>query len=147
MGDAAGIGPELVIRAFKNKDASRPCSLFVIGSLRILQRAADALNEHMEFRSIESFDRNTITPDSISVLECKVKESPRAPWGLPDAANGANAVAQMKKAVELALADSIDDVVIAPLHKEAMQMAGFPFPDEIKFLGSLTGTDVRTVVT
>ena len=67
--------------------------------------------------------------------------------GSPDAVNGANAIAQIEKAVKLASHRKGDGVVIAPLNKESLHKAGLQFPDEITFLGSLTGAPVRSVVT
>ena len=66
---------------------------------------------------------------------------------MEDPINGANEVAQIERAVELAVAGQVDGVVIAPLNKEAMHQSGFGFPDEITFLGSLADTPVKTVVT
>ncbi len=147
MGDAAGIGPELMIRALQNKDLASWGSYLVIGSLQIMERAADALNEQVAFTPVKSVDHTHVATDKIAVLHCEVEKNPHFCWGVPDAINGANAVAQMKKAVGLAVANKVDGVVIAPLNKEAMHMTGFQFLDEMAFLGSLTGTQVRTVVT
>jgi 4-hydroxythreonine-4-phosphate dehydrogenase len=147
MGDAAGIGPELVIRMVTNKQLSESATFLVLGSLDVLNRAAGILDEHAVLVHEDSADSDSSEPGCIPVLDCEVERNPSFRWGVSDRINGANAIAQMRKAVELAGEDRIDGVVIAPLNKEAMHSAGFEFPDEITFLGSITGRNVRSVVT
>jgi 4-hydroxythreonine-4-phosphate dehydrogenase len=147
MGDAAGIGPELVIHTLENAEVSSLASFVVLGNLRILQQAADALHKNITFQEIDAIDRGNFNTGKISVLDCDVEENTNIRWGVSEAINGTNAITQMKKAVELAVANIVDGVVIAPLNKEAMLNAGFQFPDEIAFLGSLTNAHVKTVVT
>ena len=146
MGDAGGIGPELIVRTFVNKEISESASHFVIGSFDVMKRAADSINEPIAFRRIASVEDLTSADGQIAVLDCEVERNPQLGWGVVAASNGSNAVAYMKKAVELASERKIDAVVIAPLHKEAMHISGFQFADEMAFLGNLTNTTVRNVI-
>ena len=146
MGDAAGIGPELIISALQNKDVAASASHFVIGSMEVMERAAQAMNNKVAFSRLESVGDLSSAGDRIAVLNCEEQRNPQLRWGVVDAINGSNSVAYMKKAVELALADKIDAVVIAPLNKEAMHISGFQFPDEITFLGDQTNTKAHTVL-
>jgi 4-hydroxythreonine-4-phosphate dehydrogenase len=147
MGDAAGIGPELAIRSATNSHLTASATLLVIGSLGVLHRAAETLGERAAFSPVESVDAGRLAAEKIPVLHCEVEPLPDLCWGVSDRINGANAVAQIRKAVELATTQTVDGVVIAPLNKEAMHKAGFEFPDEIAFLGSLANRQVRSVVT
>jgi 4-hydroxythreonine-4-phosphate dehydrogenase len=147
MGDAAGIGPELVLQVLQNETLTSRASLLVLGSTHVLQQAAEALRVEAPLVPVESMEQAGETTDGIPVLECDIKQNSDFRWGESNAANGANAIAQIKKAVKLAEANEVDGVVIGPLNKEAMHKAGFEYPDEIVFLGELAGTTVRTVVT
>ena len=131
MGDAAGIGPELIIKSLMDKTRPLYCSFFVIGNFQALQRAADSLNKHVKIQQIQSVERNKIDPETIFVLNSETGNNSNPHWGIPSAANGANSISQIKTAVDLALSNKIDGIVIAPLNKEAMHMASFQFSDEI----------------
>ena len=145
MGDAAGIGPELILIALQKKAVAAAASHFVIGSMEVMKRAARAIDKNIAFTRIESVGDMTSVGDRIAVLNAEEQVNPRLRWGVVDAVNGLNSVAYMKKAVALALEHEIDAVVIAPLNKEAMHAGGFQFPDESAFLGDLTKTYVYGV--
>lgn len=147
MGDAAGIGPELVLHAMQDEGLAARSSFLVLGGTHVLQRTAEALGVRASFVPVESADQARETTGGIPVLECEIERNPDFRWGESNAINGMNAIAQIRRAVELAQANEIDGVAIAPLNKEAMHKAGFEYPDEIAFLGALAGTTVRTVVT
>ncbi len=148
MGDAAGIGPELVLKTMQNKALTSRGSFLVLGSMHVLKQAAAAMHDDAaSFVAVESIDQAREVADGIPVLECEIERNADFRWGESNAINGANAIAQIRKAVELAMANEVDGVVIGPLNKEAMHKAGFKLPDEIAFVGELTGTKVRTVVT
>ena len=147
MGDVAGIGPELVIRAVHDTDLTSEADLVILGSPAALELAAGALEERAAVTPVDSVDEARGDATDIRVLDCDVQPQPQLRWGVEDSINGANEVAQIERAVELAVASQVDGVVIAPLNKEAMHLSGFEFPDEITFLGSLADMPVKTVVT
>ncbi len=140
MGDAAGIGPEIILSAFQNKGVAEAASHFVIGSMEVMERAARTIDKKVPFCRLESVKDLNSAGDRIGVLNAEEQRNPHFRWGVVDAINGSNSVAYMKKAVELALGNEIDAVVIAPLNKEAMHVSGFQYPDESAFLGDLTKT-------
>jgi 4-phospho-D-threonate 3-dehydrogenase / 4-phospho-D-erythronate 3-dehydrogenase len=61
------------------------------------------------------------------------------PVGRPSAAGGRAAVAAVRSAVELLAAGSADTLVKAPVSKEALQLAGYPWPGQTEMLASLCG--------
>ena len=145
MGDAAGIGPELILSALQNKDVAAQASHFVIGSMEVMERAAKAIDSKVAFCRLDSVRDLTTAGDRIAVLHAEEQRNPNIQWGVVDAINGSNSVAYMRKAVELALGNEVDAVVIAPLNKEAMHVSGFQYPDESAFLGHLTNTEAYGV--
>ena len=154
MGDAAGIGPETVVQAMQDHALRERAALVVIGSVTVLERAAGVLGAHLTFLPVDSPEAAaSVAPMDeggrtvIPVLDCGEAASADFRWGVADAANGANAIAQITQSVELAKSEQIDGMVIGPLNKEAMHMAGSTYPDEIAFVGALAGVKVRTVVT
>jgi 4-hydroxythreonine-4-phosphate dehydrogenase len=60
--------------------------------------------------------------------------------------NGAAAVAYVEKAIALALAGEVEAIATAPLNKEAMRAAGFPYDGHTELLAVKTGTKVYTMM-
>jgi len=147
MGDAAGIGPEIVLKALQDEALAARGVFVVVGSLSVLEQAAAALGGDVALVRVESADEARRVAHGIPVLECEVERNRDWRWGEANAINGANSLAQIRKAVALAQAGEVDGMAIGPLNKEAMHKAGFRLPDEIAYVGELTHTTVRTVVT
>lgn len=145
MGDAAGIGPEIIIKALREKEITSQCFPFVIGSLEIMEKVSGSLEGESSFVGLNSLDELESVTGKIPVLDCETIKNHQFSYGVVNPANGQNAIAYIEKGVELALAGKIDGIVIAPLCKESMHKAGLQFPDEISFLTDLAKTKVKTV--
>lgn len=145
MGDAAGIGPEIIIKALAEKTITAQCCPVIIGSLEIMEKISRDLNRKVSFTPVNSCEGLDYVPETIPVFDCEAVNNPRFCYGVPDSVNGQNAVAYIEKGVELAMAKQLDGIVIAPLCKEAMHKGGMQFPDEISFLADLTKLKVKTV--
>jgi 4-hydroxythreonine-4-phosphate dehydrogenase len=131
MGDAAGIGPEIVLKALADPDLASRC--LVIGDARHLAEVADRL----------SLDIAIVAPDSkdhgLRVLDLK-NVPPRSPVGIDAAVTGKAAAENVLAAVDLWRRGEIGSVATAPLSKKAISMAGYDYPGHTEFLADLTGT-------
>ena len=132
MGDAAGIGPEIIVRAFERGELR---DAVVIGDAAVLRRAGSAMTALIE----QAADLADVPPGCLPVL---------APPGLPadlaalprgriDARNGAAAARCIEHAVRLVQAGAGAAIVTAPLHKEALAAAGIAFPGHTEMLQAL----------
>ena len=135
LGDAAGIGPEIVLKALADSDVAQSCRAVVLGSPRPLAEMAEQLG---------------IAVDA-EVIDCDVchDEPSRWPfrWKQATAENGSNTLAAIRKAVELGAAGNVDAVVLGPLSKEALHMGGMQEADEGSFMRNAVGVPwVRSVV-
>ena len=136
------------MKALQDEALTSRGEFVILGNTEVLKQAAAAVDfDPASLVAVESIDQARTVTDGFPVLECDVKQNANFRWGESNAINGANTIAQLKTAVDLAAADQIDGFVFAPLNKEAMHKAGFTLPDEIAFLGELTDTKVRPVVT
>ena len=124
MGDPAGIGPEIVLRALAAL-ARRPAAapVTVIGCRAALEAAAAALGLGLSGLSIED-----IGPAPAPVVP-----------GVAGAAGGEIAYRAIARAVEMALDGRIGASVTAPIAKEALAMAGHAYPGHTELLARLTG--------
>jgi 4-hydroxythreonine-4-phosphate dehydrogenase len=139
MGDPAGVGPEVVMKALARADAYALCRPLVIGDAKQLARAARLLHLKLAVRSIAApreakFDRGTVDCIDLALVRDDIA------YGKVSAAAGEAAYRYIERAVKLALDRSIDAICTAPINKEAMNAAGHKFPGHTELLAKLTGT-------
>jgi len=137
MGDACGIGPEIIAKLFRGEDAA---GCLVIGDLQVMRRAAAVTGGLLPVAQVESAqDLAGIPPHCMAVLpvEGLPGDLLRAPVGRVDARAGAAAAACIRKAVQLVQDGQVAGIVTAPIHKEALAAAGIGFPGHTEMLQSL----------
>jgi len=137
MGDAAGIGPEILAKAFRDApDLMRGC--FVAGDLAVMRRAAQAIRGgqgvELPIALIEAPpDALAAPPRCVPVLQVASLAQPPK-WGEISPAAGKAAADCVVWAARAALAGEIAALVTAPLHKEALAAAGVGFPGHTELL-------------
>ncbi|MEO8249052.1 MAG: 4-hydroxythreonine-4-phosphate dehydrogenase PdxA [Burkholderiales bacterium] len=139
MGDAAGIGPEIIAKAFLlASDVTRGC--FVCGDLEHLRRAARMVTEggvDLPLALIEApGDLTSVPPRCLPVLQIIEQEmsTTLVETGKISAKAGRMAADCVVWAARAALEGRIGALVTAPLHKEALAAAGVPFPGHTELL-------------
>jgi 4-hydroxythreonine-4-phosphate dehydrogenase len=137
MGDAAGIGPEIIAKAFRDSpQLTRGC--FVAGDLATVRRAAQAIRGPHDvdcpMATIQSpLEALAMPPRCIPLLQAA--ELPQlVQWGQISAAAGKAAAECVVWAARAALRGDVGAIVTAPLHKEALAAAGVTFPGHTEML-------------
>jgi 4-hydroxythreonine-4-phosphate dehydrogenase len=137
MGDAAGIGPEIVLRALAEADAG---DVRVVGDVGVLRRAQALLPEDRR-RPLAVLDDLGATPppDGIALWQPPGLPAGLAelPWGQVDARAGAAAARCVEAAVAALQQGAGVALVTAPLHKAALAAAGVPYPGHTELLQAL----------
>ncbi|MDM0011432.1 4-hydroxythreonine-4-phosphate dehydrogenase PdxA [Variovorax sp. J22P168] len=136
LGDPAGIGPEIIAKAFRDApQVLRGC--FVAGDVGSVRRASQAIAgagvPALPVASIES-PHEQAPPGCIPVLQVVAPPPASIVLGRVDAEAGRIAGDCVVWAARAALAGEIAALVTAPLHKEALAAAGFPFPGHTELL-------------
>jgi 4-hydroxythreonine-4-phosphate dehydrogenase len=139
MGDATGAGPEIIVKALAGKKAYDVCRPFVIGDAGIMERAAGIVAIDCGIRPIEKVDEAAFIPGTMDVLDLKNLPAD-LPFAKVDARAGKAAFEYVAKGVELAMKGEIDAIATAPLHKEALHAAGYPYPGHTEILADLSKT-------
>jgi 4-hydroxythreonine-4-phosphate dehydrogenase len=140
MGDAAGIGPEVIVKALRRETVYQMCRPVVIGDAKILRRAAGIAGaDGIPVRAIRDVGEARFVHGEIDCLDLDLLPED-LPFGRLSAAAGDAAFRFIEKAVELALRGDIDAICTAPLNKEALHLAGHRFPGHTEILAELTGT-------
>ena len=137
MGDAAGIGPEITLKALADEEIQKICSPFIIGDADFLRKTARDLNLGLDLvESNEAFSppSKQIAVRSLDNLEGQIMVG-------QDAANTGRAAAEyIETAVELWREKTIDAIATAPISKKAISLGGYDFPGHTEFLAHLTDT-------
>jgi 4-hydroxythreonine-4-phosphate dehydrogenase len=142
MGDPAGIGPEVVLKALLNPDLYTRARPLVIGDRQVLQRAAPWVGAtHLEYDIIVDPADGRYEPGMVTMLDLGLSPPDGYPVGQVTAEAGHAAVEYVFHACDLAMAGSVDAVVTAPLNKAAMHMAGFRFAGHTELLAERTGAE------
>jgi 4-hydroxythreonine-4-phosphate dehydrogenase len=143
MGDAAGIGPEIIVRAFQQgelKDA------IVIGDWACLRRAAASAGGAMMALIDNAADFTQVPTGCLPV--CMPPDLPAdlaaLPMGQVDARHGAAAARCIEHAVRCVLGGQASAIVTAPIHKEALSAAGVPYPGHTEMLQALAAAPGQT---
>jgi 4-hydroxythreonine-4-phosphate dehydrogenase len=137
MGDAAGIGPETILKAVADGAAA---NCLVVGDPRVLSRAAGVLGLRLPLAQVEApADLDTVPPGALAVLRPPGLPAGLAElaWGRVDARCGAAAAACIETAARLLNAGEAAAMVTAPLHKEALAAAGIGHPGHTEMLQAL----------
>ncbi len=140
LGDAAGIGPEVLIKALAQKKAGRPenapADFLILGELDILQSTAESLGFSHLFCDEASQVKGSFPVKSFGLLR---------PGGFalrqPSAPCGDAAYRYFIHAIDVCLAGEADAIVTAPISKEGLQLAGHPFVGHTDILEKRTGAD------
>jgi 4-hydroxythreonine-4-phosphate dehydrogenase len=139
MGDAAGVGPEIIAKALADPESHAAASLFVIGDLRRLESAMQIVSSPLNVNRIADPSEALFQPDTIDVLDIDCIPAD-LPWGQLSAAAGDGAFLFIKKAVELAMEHKVDAICTGPLNKAALHEAGHNYPGHTELLAALSGT-------
>jgi len=141
MGDAAGIGPEVIMKSLAHDDIYDLCRPLVIGDALRLQKAGRVVGTKLLVRSLapDQIDDALYTAGTVDCIDLKLIPDD-LPWGKLSPIAGDAAFRYMEIAAKLAISGKIQAICTAPLNKEALHSGGHRFPGHTEMLAALTGT-------
>jgi len=140
MGDPAGIGPEVVLRALAAGEVTSEARLLVVGSRSVLEERARRFDLPCELPPVEGPEefRNGGAPAAL--YEPPGLDLTGLEVGVASAQGGRAALAYVEEAVGWALAGEVAGLVTGPINKEAIGLAGSPFPGHTELLANRAGS-------
>ena len=138
MGDAAGVGPEIIVKALAHAELYARCRPLVVGDARRLETAAKLCHLDLKVRRVQGvadarFEAGTIDCIDRGLIPVDL------PFGALLATAGDAAYQYIKCAVELAKAGEVGAICTAPLNKEALHAGGHFYPGHTELLADLCG--------
>ncbi|WP_394689975.1 4-hydroxythreonine-4-phosphate dehydrogenase PdxA [Hoeflea sp.] len=145
MGDPAGVGPDLSLVAWRDRDKHRLPAFFLLGDPDILGARARVLK--LDIPLVETTPERAASDfaHALPVLPVKVEAQVQA--GEPDTANSGAVIEAIRCAVELTMAGRARAVVTNPISKSVLYGAGFEFPGHTEYLAHLAGEALGRTIT
>lgn len=136
LGDPAGIGPEITVKAWRALREQGP-AFMVVGDAQALASAPGA---PASVRAVTGpKEALEVFADAIPILDIPLSTPVVA--GQPNPANGGSVIRWIETGAGLALSGDVSGLVTAPIAKAPLYAAGFRFPGHTEFLADLTAAD------
>ena len=143
LGDCAGVGPELALRALAAPALAERCQLCVYGNLSVLSRIAAAAKLSIPAETVITTQpcAQAVPLDRHILFDLPFEGADAVRPGVVQAACGANAHTWIRAAVRDIQAGRADALVTGPINKEALHLAGVDYPGHTEMLAALTGAE------
>ena len=138
MGDAAGVGPEIIVKALAHADLYDRCRPLVIGDAGRLEQAAEICGLTLPVDRVRGVEDARFQAGRIDCVDLNLIPKD-LPFGKLSAVAGDGAYHYIAKAVELAVAGKVGAICTAPLNKEALHAGGHIYPGHTELLADLCG--------
>jgi 4-hydroxythreonine-4-phosphate dehydrogenase len=140
MGDPAGIGPEIVLKAVAEDEVRHACAPVILGDAQLLAHTARKLDLQCGYEIVRLGERLPEVIDQPVIFHLNNISGHIEP-GIESGIAGKAAGGYIESAVELCAAGSIDAIATAPINKRALFLGGYSFPGHTEFLAHLTGAE------
>ncbi|MFN7103362.1 MAG: 4-hydroxythreonine-4-phosphate dehydrogenase PdxA [Pseudorhizobium sp.] len=148
QGDPAGIGPDIALAAWMNRQATGLPPFIYLGDAAVLSARARLLGLNVPLREVEPASAIDVFSDALPVHPIAVGAEIAA--GQPHVVTAKSTIAAIETAVSMTMAGSTAAVVTNPIAKSILYTAGFGFPGHTEFLAELaariTGNRVLPVM-
>lgn len=141
MGDAAGVGPEVIMKSLAHPKVYEQCRPLVVGDAERLREAGRIVGSRLAVRSLAPGEIGLAAykTDTVDCIDLKLIPKD-LPWGKLSREAGEGAFRFVEEACKLAVSGKVGAICTAPLNKEALQSAGHHYPGHTEILAALTGT-------
>lgn len=146
MGDAAGIGPEIVVKSLHSQEICRICRPLVLADADILSDVMKALSSPLKIRRVRPSDEVKGESGTIDVIDMKNLNKKEIIPGQVCTACGKAAMEYISEAARLAMEGKVEAVVTAPINKEATVRAGYRDIGHLEYFARITHTSEYAIM-
>lgn len=139
MGDASGIGPEVVMKALARDEVTAICRPLVVGDATRLREAGAIVHSSLTVNTLTAPAEARYAPGTVECIDLGLIPAGH-PFGQLSPVSGEAAFRYIERATRLVEAGEADAICTAPLSKEALHAAGHKYPGHTELLAALTGT-------
>ena len=140
MGDPAGIGPEVVLKAVAEEEVQSICVPVIIGNAQVLTHNARTLDLQCGYEIVRQGETIPADIQAPTIFHLDNLSGYIEP-GIESGDAGKAAASYIEASVQLCASGAIDAIATAPINKRALFLGGYSFPGHTEFFASLTGTE------
>lgn len=140
VGDSAGIGPEIVVKAAADEKVIKEVRCVVIGSKDIIEQAIEIADVHLRINLLETPEDGVYEEGILNLIDLKNVDMQKFAFGKVSGMCGRAAYEYIAKSIELANEGKVDAVATAPINKESLRAGGIDFIGHTEIFGALTKT-------
>ncbi|MTJ29022.1 4-hydroxythreonine-4-phosphate dehydrogenase PdxA [Aphanizomenon sp. UHCC 0183] len=133
VGDPAGIGSEVILKALADPEVTQNCDVVVVGNKILLTQVYENISKNIDNSLF------LVNPANLSVVD--VPSAGEIITGVGNAASGAASFAYMEYAISQTLAGEFDGIVTGPIAKSAWKAAGYNYPGQTELLAARAGVE------
>ncbi|MFK7932584.1 MAG: 4-hydroxythreonine-4-phosphate dehydrogenase PdxA [Saprospiraceae bacterium] len=137
MGDMNGVGLEVILKTLHNRKMLDMCVPVIYGSSKVVSYHKNIVGIDFQFQSTTSCEK--LNHSRVNVVNCW-DENVNITLGQASDESGKYAFKALETATIDLRSGAIDALVTAPINKEAMKMASFPFPGHTEYLTKELGS-------
>jgi len=134
MGDPAGIGPEITLKAWSELKDTIDLAFAVVAPLAVIEKVNEKANIPLQIVSSVS-EVEKVFPTALPIINI---QGEAALSGIPSSRHAASITKSIEWSVERCLAEDADAIITNPIAKDVLYEAGFSFPGHTEYLGELT---------
>jgi 4-hydroxythreonine-4-phosphate dehydrogenase len=146
-GDPAGIGPEILVKAFADSAVRQTARCVAVGGREVIENAVAMTGLPLEVKPLRNVGDGDFSEGVLNLVPVdgvagtKVIDKGAFRYGVVNAECGRAAFRYIEKSIELALAKKVDAVATTPVNKESLQAGGVPYIGHTEIFAGLTGTN------
>jgi 4-hydroxythreonine-4-phosphate dehydrogenase len=132
MGDPAGIGPEIILKALTDQSLSQRCQIMVVGNRQLLQFTYEHLLQQTPLT-----EQDLVNPRTLSILDVPIQDN--ITLGQGNAVSGGFSFNCLSQAIALTIEGKCQGIVTAPIAKSLWKAAGHEYPGQTEVLAQTAG--------
>ncbi|SHF23090.1 4-hydroxythreonine-4-phosphate dehydrogenase PdxA [Alkalibacter saccharofermentans] len=140
MGDPAGVGPEIIVKALTVKEIHQNSKVVVIGDKETIKQAMEICNIDLQINVIQDVEEGEYKAGILNLIDLNNVDIEKLEFGKVQAMAGRAAFDYIKHSVELASAGKIDVLATTPINKEALKAGEINYIGHTEMLADLTNT-------
>lgn len=141
LGDPAGIGPEIAVKALTSNETVQYAQAVLIGDRRVVEMACEATKTRAKINVIESIKNSSLEKNTINLINIENVDMAHFEFGKIQGNCGKAAFEYIQKSIELALKGEVAAVATTPINKESLKAGGVNFIGHTEIFAELTNTE------
>lgn len=140
LGDPAGIGPEIVVKAIAKESTNSYCNPVIIGDKKVIEKAIEICDLELKVNVINNVADGVYNKETLNLIDLDNIDMDKFEYGQVNGMCGKAAFEYIAKSIELAMNKEVDAIATTPINKESFKAGEVPYIGHTEVLEDLTNT-------